>query len=298
MRISQLLLAVSSWPLSPVSEPSYSSSDVAAPGLLTVTPIPCLSPSPATIEDLVSCFEAYTVPSQHYTRAAYLDAQPQDPQLTAWKLAVSRLLAVDGSCSPTLLPAALNNIYKISAYTETSGKVFCVLSEVSATGGYYTKGWGFFAVPALRAAVSRFIHISAPHPLYDEGTVRQAAAVFKRTGAKSLLISGRHKNAYASVSCTGLQYSATDAAYDDVRLRLCLPRPKVVELMPLSRKSRFSPRVWQFAHGRRRMTGVRRDGVLTSSCMTKDARASVTPRSYPRVWVQIYLLTRRRPAVT
>ena len=79
------------------------------------------------------------------------------------------------------------------------------------------------AVPANQAAVSRHIHISAPHPLYDPGTLKHGAAIFKNTGAKSLFISGRHRDAFfrdvpEARSCIGPKYSKTDAAHDIVRL--------------------------------------------------------------------------------
>jgi hypothetical protein len=76
-------------------------------------------------------------------------------------------------------------------------------------------------VPAMRRAVSRFIHISAPHPTADINTTQQAAALFKATGAKSLLIPGRIRMAFLDAtdcveSPAGTVYYKTDPAHDKV----------------------------------------------------------------------------------
>jgi hypothetical protein len=221
MRIPQLLIALSPWSSYSTPGTSHLSSDSPELSPLTVTPIPCLSaPLPPTIEDLVTCFEGYTVPKDHYTSTTYNNAQPTTPQLAAWNLAVHNLLDVDNNCASVAVPTAINTFYRRSLFTEAGGRAFCILSEIDATGGHYTKGWGFMAVPVNRRAVSRFIHISAPHPIYDDGTPRQAAAIFQKTGAKSLLISGRHRNAYTASSCIGADYSRTDPAHNTVRLHL------------------------------------------------------------------------------
>jgi len=55
-------------------------------------------------------------------------------------------------------------------------------------------------VPAFRGAVSRSVHISAPHPGYDLGTVEQAAYVFENTGSKSLLVPGWMRTAFLQPS--------------------------------------------------------------------------------------------------
>ncbi|KAG5651064.1 hypothetical protein H0H81_009999 [Sphagnurus paluster] len=103
---------------------------------------------------------------------------------------------VDGNCLSITVPTPLNNIYAITQFKEQSGASYCVLAEIREENTRYAKGWGLFAVPATRAAVSRHIHLSAPHPLYDDNTPAQAAALFKSTKAKSLLIAGRSRLAF------------------------------------------------------------------------------------------------------
>jgi len=68
-------------------------------------------------------------------------------------------------------------------------------------------------VPALRSAIKRNIHFSVPHPQTDSDTPRQAA-LSKLTGARSLVITGRRRDAFQGASCEGTEYSATDAAHD------------------------------------------------------------------------------------
>jgi len=89
-------------------------------------------------------------------------------------------------------------------------------------GEVYEKGWGLFITPAKPASSIRRLHFSAPHPVADQRTAVQAAAVFKRTDSKSLLIEGRHRHALSIVSagascfvsCQGSEYDRTDGAHD------------------------------------------------------------------------------------
>ncbi len=188
-------------------------------------PLPCFV-GRDTIVNVIECFDAYTVPSGAIlTPDQYNAAQPNGVERDAWRLAISRLLGVDSTCAPELLPAELNDKYTITHYTELiTERSFCILSETQLTpGGYFLRGWGLLVVPSTRAQVSRHIHISAPHPgRADPGSPQQAAAVFRNTGDKSLLISGRHRNAFAQPSACRPDFSVTDAAHNIVRPSLFL----------------------------------------------------------------------------
>lgn len=75
-------------------------------------------------------------------------------------------------------------------------------------------------VPERRAAVSRTIHISAPHPGFDVGTPSQAAYLFRATGAKSFLMAGRTRTAFLHpspcISATSQSgYYETDPAHNN-----------------------------------------------------------------------------------
>lgn len=75
-------------------------------------------------------------------------------------------------------------------------------------------------VPARREAVSRDVHISAPHPGFDVGTPAQAAYIFKATGSKSFLMAGRTRTAFLNpspcISTASLSgYYETDPAHNN-----------------------------------------------------------------------------------
>ena len=113
--------------------------------------------------------------------------------------------------------------YIIARVTEP-GYSWCILSEANtyADSQVYRRGWGFVVTPADPVnGVIRDLHFSAPHPKSDENTPQQAAALFKMTGAKSLVVTGRHRKAYAIPSLCVIPsppdvYYKTDAAHDNV----------------------------------------------------------------------------------
>jgi hypothetical protein len=219
MYLPQFLLGISAWLSATLNDPG-----------LTDLPVNCIGGGHQTLEALINCFDGYTLRRGNLPDdAAYNLAQPQPAQLTAWTNAVGGLLVDSPNCTARDVPG-LVGIYRIDPYTETGtgGRSFCVLSEkfYTSTTGHFVKGWGLLVVPSTRAAVSRIIHISAPHPLFDTGTPTQAAAIFKRTGAKSLLVAGRHRAARDSTfTCMGSVYSTTDPAHNAVRFHLASRLP-------------------------------------------------------------------------
>lgn len=196
------------------------------PGPGLTTPTDCLSTdtsshnSPTTITQLITCLDAYTVPHGYYSDAKHAAAQPTQEERAAWSSTIESLLSVDGDCTSIAIPKTLEGVYTISLFTERAGSSYCILHESQSKNGVYLKGWGLMAVPATRAAILRDIHISAPHPVYDQGTPQQAAALFASTGARSLLIPGRIRTALlAATDCitsTTAQYYKTDPAHETV----------------------------------------------------------------------------------
>ncbi|KAF8172297.1 hypothetical protein BJ912DRAFT_994061 [Pholiota molesta] len=178
-------------------------------------PSSCLQSS-TSLEMLVTCLDGFTVPHDYYTPFTYQLAQPAGSQREDWKVAVQSLLAVDGNCSITTVPLSLQGLYHIASFQD-----HCILYETSTQCGTNLKGWGFMAVPARRSSVSRHVHISAPHPGYDLGTVEQAASIYHSTGSSSLLVAGRQRTAFLEKSdCVqrkaGKQvYYKTDPAHND-----------------------------------------------------------------------------------
>ena len=186
-----------------------------------VDDFPSLCLHSKTLEHLALCLEEFIVPRGYYDRVSYNAAQPDMSQRTAWSSVISSLLHVDGNCSSIQVPVSLKGFYDVVTYTENTGASFCVFFELTADCHAYRKGWGAMIVPARREAVSRNVHISAPHPGFDVGTPAQAAYIFKATGSKSLLIAGRTRTAFLNpspcISPSSLYgYYETDPAHNNV----------------------------------------------------------------------------------
>ena len=121
--------------------------------------------------------------------------------------------------SPYTLPESLRDFVAVRQIGDS-----CVLAESTLSNGTrFDKGLPFVALRS-RLTSSRAIHISATHPRAEGRVHLQAAAVFERTGARSLLSSSRHPQAYAKQGCgkssTGepiVPGWVTDAAHHNVR---------------------------------------------------------------------------------
>ena len=183
---------------------------------IATSPASCLSSS-TTIDALVTCLEVFIVPAKYYSQATYEAAQPTSNQRDDWKDLINSFLSVDGNCSSIPIPLSLQGIYTVEAFNS-----MCVLYEPSIEKGVYKKGWGFMVVPRLRTSVSRTVHFSAPHPIYDRATVQQAAFLFESTGSQSLFVAGRTLLAFSEPSeCVSSpspskQYYKTDPTHNNV----------------------------------------------------------------------------------
>ena len=181
----------------------------------TFIPSLCLSSS-STLGELVTCFEYFTVPPNHYNTTTYLAAQPTSQERDDWRILITTFLdflSAYAYCTSAIIPDSLKQFYAIERFHDT-----CVLYEASVEGGVYTKGWGFMIVPLGRTLVSRTVHFSAPHPVHEPGTVQQAAFLFQSTGSQSLFVAGRHRDAFSDFTkCNGPQkYNETDPTHNDV----------------------------------------------------------------------------------
>jgi hypothetical protein len=195
--------------------------------VIAAGPLDCVSPATRPLEDVIDCLDAFTIPEGafgdrcHNGDDSYRRIQPEKKHPEAWAIMFNSLLDVDGNCDSFALPGALRGIYTVTHYTEPGpgGKSFCIVHETSSTGTppRYVLGWGLVVVPARRVDVARCIHFSARHPVSDKGTPQQAAALFKLTGAKSLLITGRHRKSFLCPSCQGSEYHSTDVAHSIVK---------------------------------------------------------------------------------
>jgi hypothetical protein len=240
----------------------------------------CLSTS-STLEQLVTCFDNYVVSPEYYDLPRYSEAQPKAEERAGWTEAVASLLATDNNCSSITVPNHLADLYSIATFTESSSSSnsYCVLSEITSENGSYSKGWGLMVVPASRRAVSRFIHISAPHPSAEINITQQAAALFKSTGAKSLFIPGRIRMAFLDLtdcveSPPGTPYYKTDPAHDKVN-NLSQARAHLLLdflLIPCPSCSRFMMPTRLFGRGKMRTEDVRLHHAPSSNFMAKGPR--------------------------
>jgi len=182
--------------------------------------ITCLQNATSTFEDLIACFDTYTVSKGYYSDETYAAAQPDAEELSGWEDLITSLLWVDGNCTSVIVPQSIADIYGVSLFTDPAGPHYCVASETTLVDGLYVKGWGLVVVPASREAIMRDIHLAAPHPAYDLFTPEQAGALFQSTGARSLLIAGRSREANLAPSDCVIPtsnttiYYKTDPAHD------------------------------------------------------------------------------------
>ena len=211
---------------SPITSPS---SPLRPPPPDPSNPLACLDTTLSpTLTKLVACFEIYTVPGDFYTDISWAAAQPTSRERKAWFAATRALLHLSdnpaaGTCTSLVLDSSIADKYALSTFTDSAtSTAYCVLAETHATRGFYNKGWGVFIVPATRAGLRRNLHISAPHPIFDEDTPAQAAAVFAGVGGKSLYVPGRHRRArnVGSLCVPGTNNFVTDPAHDLVLSKL------------------------------------------------------------------------------
>ena len=182
----------------------------------------------SSVEAFVDCLHKYTVLEGFYTLETYTAAQPSGPaEINAWTTAVNNMLTIGCPGDAVKFVPGLNNDYVLARVTDSIrfGKTWCVLVEsrtFSETSLVFKRGWGFVITPYETVTpATRRLHFSAPHPIADANTPRQAASVFGRTGAKSLVVTGRHRRAYATAtSCSEAlppdTYYKTDSSHDNV----------------------------------------------------------------------------------
>ncbi|KIK61094.1 hypothetical protein GYMLUDRAFT_43196 [Collybiopsis luxurians FD-317 M1] len=193
------------------------------------SPKDCLSSTNGSLDALITCLDAFTVPPDFYDVSTYEAAQPTKDNLAAWKAVIWAMLeAKAGDCSDVILPDVLKDFYAVTRLFDSNPhSTHCVLSETTSfpiSSPYqnhtYAKGWGLFVVPASPTFVSRNVHLSAPHPQADIETPQQAAAIFTMARARSLLISGRFRSAFGvQTGCIipsnpRTVYYKTDPAHD------------------------------------------------------------------------------------
>ncbi|KAL7079935.1 hypothetical protein ACQ4LE_000061 [Meloidogyne hapla] len=124
-------------------------------------------------------------------------ALPSDSEREQMKKLISYLIDIDDfhkiSSDSTLLSRVAPLLVKSIQLTFVKNR-FCVIHELlpSSTGGRFKRFWGYMVIcsPAYCNSSRMKLHHSSPHYRTDGDVCNQAAAVFERTGSRSLVVAG------------------------------------------------------------------------------------------------------------
>lgn len=177
-----------------------------------------------TITGVVECLESFTVPNDTWINdSEFATAELTPSQLLDYTSRLDALLTdswLNLDCGD--VPKSLSAFVTIRPMTNSAGS-YCIIHESTFNGTRFTRGLPVVIV-RNRATTSRFIHISAPHPIWDTRSTVQAAAVYESTGARSLVIATRQRDAYKKQGCAKYKDGkpvtpgwVTDGAHHDVR---------------------------------------------------------------------------------
>jgi len=120
--------------------------------------------------------------------------QPTNEELQRWRQLVIMLITENFETADSLVQADFP-FYKLYRFTDTglNDHDYYLLQENQPL----TKGWGTFLV---NPKFERPICIGIPHPVFDTNTYRQGADIFRRTGARFLIMTGTHRCANDEIS--------------------------------------------------------------------------------------------------
>jgi hypothetical protein len=117
--------------------------------------------------------------------------------------------------NPGSARACLESVHYELAPLESGGRTYWIASEkkdgLQAQGTYI-----------VDAQYERNLVLETPHPIFDTGTLEEAAAVMERVGARALFVPGTHRCANSDTpsgcdgrtnSCGGQNYRISDAAH-------------------------------------------------------------------------------------
>jgi hypothetical protein len=173
----------------------------------------------AAAQDVLACPEATTlealatcISGQMPQRDSNLYVAPTPVQQADFADLTTQMMS--GLCNFGL-PASLADNYQIRTFTDAlTNKSYCLLMEVldADLDGFVDKGWGTFIVNSN--ATRRDLNHSAPHPIFDSTTERQAINIFQDTDSRSYLMCGAHRyaNGTSGGSCES-NYGEADCAH-------------------------------------------------------------------------------------
>lgn len=177
------------------------------------TPIKCFITA-TTIENLIDCWDDYVPPKNFISNGTWNYFAPTNLQKRVWNQLINEFLSSDSNCTKIKISSVLEGVYGIKAFYDKKS-LYCALYEISTLHKHFRRGWGLLMVPFDKSTVKTNLHISVSHPFSDGLVHVQAASLFTRTGARSLLISGLRKDSrYAKSKCRK-RFFASDGSRDN-----------------------------------------------------------------------------------
>ena len=142
---------------------------------------------------------------------------PSEEDLLNWQKLMFFFIQADTSRVDSLIQAHFS-FYQLYVFTDTGfeNRMYYLLREKHPV----SKGWGTYIINTVHR---RELAIEMPHPWYDTNTYSEGTDIFRRTGAKFLLMAGTHRCADSTFSnCDGttsacggsnLPYPVSDMAH-------------------------------------------------------------------------------------
>lgn len=140
---------------------------------------------------------------------------PDQNELAVWQETIAALIDGETARADSLIAQSMP-FYALTAFADTSeaGQQYFILQEKPPI----QRGWG---TVCINLNYQRQICIEIPHPLYDLNTDVEGTDIFRRTGARFLLMAGTHRCANGDDSpcdgnfsgCGRRRYPASDMAH-------------------------------------------------------------------------------------
>jgi hypothetical protein len=165
---------------------------------------------PLSLQQIITCV-ADRIPrtgSDRYT-------VPSTALITAWRGVVRQMLS--GACEEITLSTELAGARVVRFRDWDNGRTYCVLREFDDRNndGFVDRGLGTFIVDP--AAERELVH-SAPHPLTDSTTEKEAITIFRETRSRAYLLNGVARDASTTPSSCQSAYFESDAAHENRHL--------------------------------------------------------------------------------
>lgn len=178
------------------------------------TPTTCAKTS-STIDQLIICLQNFIAKENSISNEIWNSTVPTTEQRNSWKNLIVEVLKSNKNCDQIQIPDSLKGIYDLTLFSDAL-TTYCLLYETNVTDGRFLKGWGIFMTRYDKADAQVNVHVSAAHPFTDEYVQNQAANIFAKTFALSLLISGVERSAsLVNSTCEPSDGYRTDGAHDN-----------------------------------------------------------------------------------